>query len=269
MSNCEKYAKFDRPIGHLFHYGHFIVDGVLPLLSVYESFFTNHPHCETLTLVLEDCMNNHFGGLQSILLYIYPKLRLTYVPKSVMDTHVSSTSTITGFAFGPYDPSVISCFDRYIASICPSSCPSTHNLVLCIERGYQPLTLPSKFGADLCDTGIRRRHLQNHSNVVEILEAWAREKGLEFKNVQLEGMHWRDQQSLFKRARLVFGQHGAGMTNIVFCTPNSETVILEASPCLVQCIENLANVKNLRHHYIQGDNTSCNLQSLKDTLSIL
>jgi hypothetical protein len=276
IENIERYVKFHHPTGNLFHYCHFIVDGVLPLLSVYQSDITLHTTSkQTLTLVLEDCMDNHFGGFQTMLLDIYPKLRLKYVPKSVMNSiPPSEIRTVIGLTFGPYRPSDISSFDGYIASLVsiptPLADPSfSQNLVLCIERGFQPLSLPSKFGADLNDTGTRRRHLRNHSEAVQLLQQWAKEKGLEFQNVKLEGMTWREQRTLFQRARLLFAQHGAGMANIVFCIPNSETVILEASPCWVKCFENLAKVKNLRHHYIQGNNSSCSIQSLKDTLSIL
>ena len=279
IENIERYVKFHHPTGNLFHYCHFIVDGVLPILPVYLSYITTSEECEkTLTFVLEDCMENHFGGFQSMLLDIYPKLRLKYVPKSVMNSIYtippSEILTITGLTFGPYRPSDISSFDGYIASLLsiPTPLPNpsfSQNLVLCIERGFQPLSLPSKFGADLCDTGTRRRHLRNHSEAVQLLQRWAKEKGLEFQNVKLEGMSWREQRTLFQRARLLFAQHGAGMANIVFCIANSETVILETSPCWVKCFENLAKVKNLRHHYIQGNNSSCSIQSLKDTLSIL
>lgn len=48
--------------------------------------------------------------------------------------------------------------------------------------------------------------------------------------VYLSGMSLRDQAAIFSGSRMVIGQHGSGLTNMVFCPPG--TSILELNECI-------------------------------------
>lgn len=68
-----------------------------------------------------------------------------------------------------------------------------------------------------------RRRLRNEAEVA----AWAAARG--FAAVSLAGMGFLEQVRLFRRARIVMGAHGAGLTNLVWAAPGRCALIEMAS----------------------------------------
>lgn len=66
--------------------------------------------------------------------------------------------------------------------------------------------------------GVTRRSLENHQG---LREALAVHYGDAFQNVILEGRSLKDQFELFRGARLVIGQHGAGLANCLWLEPGA------------------------------------------------
>ena len=67
-----------------------------------------------------------------------------------------------------------------------------------------------------------------------------------FQIVVLDNMSLLQQIELFYHSRLVIGIHAAGLSNIIFCQP--ETKVLELGDVLVPCYVNLAKKMNLKYY---------------------
>ena len=109
--------------------------------------------------------------------------------------------------------------------------------VILIERSFAPLY------KGVTDTGCNRRCLRNHNEIKTKLE---KKYGDRFRNVILEEMAIEEQIALFKHAKIVIGQHGAGLCNIVWMTRKHATVI-EFPPFQSPTFSNMANALGIRH----------------------
>jgi hypothetical protein len=89
-----------------------------------------------------------------------------------------------------------------------------------------------------------RRRMVNEAELTERL------KGLGFEFLQLEGMTIVEQQALFGTARVVVAEHGAALTNIVWCPANATVVDIHASVPAMPCFQILAELRGLRYHPI-------------------
>ena len=66
------------------------------------------------------------------------------------------------------------------------------------------------------DRGGGRRNIANHSQLEKALEVFAEMKGLTFQNAVLEDMSFIEQVKLFSTAKVVVGQHGAGLCHFLW-----------------------------------------------------
>jgi hypothetical protein len=87
-----------------------------------------------------------------------------------------------------------------------------------------------------------RRRMINEAQMTESL------KSLGFEVRQLEGMTIAEQQELFGSARVVVAEHGAALTNIVWCPPNATVVDIHPTVPAMPCFKILAELRGL--HYI-------------------
>lgn len=65
------------------------------------------------------------------------------------------------------------------------------------------------------------RLLENHNILRNRLSFYARNNGLIFKNVRLAEIDFKEQIYLFRNSKIVVGQHGAGLLNLIWMEPNS------------------------------------------------
>jgi hypothetical protein len=198
---------------------------------------------------------------------------ITYYPMERFEAEAralkQSVHDIHGYCFGPFPEDVFVEIDRLVRErILVSSLPFEQNVVLSIDRGFKPIQLPKEYVRkhNIHNTGSKRRRLLNHGELREILRQFAEQQNLEFQNVQLEFLPWEEQIRLFQRARVIFGQHGAGMCNIAFCVSNSKTVIIECSNWGPNTIEHLAIARCLKYFRAESTISHCNPQSLRTIL---
>lgn len=70
------------------------------------------------------------------------------------------------------------------------------------------------------------RRPPNTRAIVNFDETWALLAARGFRMIQPEGLDFMEQVSLFRNARIVVGQMGAGMTNTLFCYPATSLIYL-------------------------------------------
>lgn len=88
-----------------------------------------------------------------------------------------------------------------------------------------------------------KRSIKNFEELLSKL----RLRYLNIKRVSLEGCNFEKQVNIFYNAKLIIGQHGAGLTNILWCRPN--TCIIEIDKNLGRShFRNLSRYLNLRYY---------------------
>lgn len=136
------------------------------------------------------------------------------------------------FKFIMYKKSI----DRFLHNIYPSQ---KHNYkVILIDRQYQPFIQDDM----LLNTGGQRRIIYNHTELKNTISKLYQG---DFINIQLEKINFEDQYYLFKNAKIIIGQHGAGLFNIFFSKPNFKTHLVEIAPKNIWSVKNKNNLKNL------------------------
>jgi hypothetical protein len=86
-----------------------------------------------------------------------------------------------------------------------------------------------------------RRRMVNEAELTAKLEK------LGFEVRQLEGMTIAAQQALFGSAQVVVAEHGAALTNIVWCPTNATVVDIHASVPAMPCFKILAELRGVRY----------------------
>ncbi|MGB0432579.1 MAG: glycosyltransferase 61 family protein [Bacteroidia bacterium] len=72
--------------------------------------------------------------------------------------------------------------------------------------------------------GKTRRSIKNHKNLVDTIKPYIKSE-FQFKSIALENLNLKQQINLFSSAALVIGQHGAGLSNIIWM--NKKTSVVE------------------------------------------
>jgi hypothetical protein len=124
--------------------------------------------------------------------------------------------------------------------------------LLLIERSLPP----DYYLSDQCSVkggGSLRRSIANHTEIsddLRILVETGMLPGIKtIRNVKLEGMPFHEQIQLFASAKLIVGQHGAGLSNIVFCKPGTHLVeINDRRECRHFML--LSKVAGVRHSFL-------------------
>lgn len=117
---------------------------------------------------------------------------------------------------------------------------------------------------DRSDSKFNHNKLINNFEVIEYLK----KKG--FSIIKLSKLSLDEQITLFNKAKIIIGSHGAGLTNIIFC--KSSTKIIEIGNPNFDCyvFRNISKIQNLNYSFIKaksaisefGDMT-INIQDLK------
>lgn len=79
---------------------------------------------------------------------------------------------------------------------------------------------------------------------------------LNFIIKDLEDLDLYSQIALFNNAKLIVAPHGAGLTNLIYCKPQTLIVELLPEDYTHTCFYNLANVFNLDYYYVIGESTN-------------
>lgn len=93
---------------------------------------------------------------------------------------------------------------------------------------------------------VARRRLYNHDAVLRRLES------LGFTAVTPETLTVAEQARLFHGADVIFGVHGSGFTNLVFCRPGTTLLELHAPGEQTWCYEFLSKRVGIRYAHLIG-----------------
>lgn len=121
----------------------------------------------------------------------------------------------------------------------------------------------------------QHRRVINEANLISLLTDFG------FKPVTLEAMSIVEQALLFSQAKVIVSPHGAGLTNIVFCNPNTKIVEFFSPNYLHPGYWRLSNQVGLEYYCLLGekqplaphsrpktDNISLNLESLANIMKL-
>lgn len=113
----------------------------------------------------------------------------------------------------------------------------------------QPFLPPEKRDAIIYvsrESGMQRG-VENEHGLIESLRSRFRDKLIVFKGSNL---HVNDQIDIFRKARLVIGPHGAGLTNILFCAPGTIIVEFPVLPAALNFFAHLAAACDLDYWWV-------------------
>ena len=97
----------------------------------------------------------------------------------------------------------------------------------------------------------KNRQLINEAQVSQLME----ESG--FITVFLEEMSVLEQVATFANASAIVAPHGSGLTNLVFCSPNTQVVELFSPNYLRTDYWMISQQLQLQHYYVVGENFGC------------
>lgn len=116
----------------------------------------------------------------------------------------------------------------------------------------------SRAAARLPDEGEPTRRLfvarrpPNSRTIVNFDELWSFLQSLGFELVEAEKLNFADQVALFRDARIVVGQMGAGMTNSLFCRPATNLIYLAPIGWLEPFYLDLAALGGQQYNFLAG-----------------
>lgn len=91
------------------------------------------------------------------------------------------------------------------------------------------------------------RRIVNDEEVMSFLEKFG------FRSVKLETMSVAEQAACLAAAKVVVAPHGAGLTNLVFCTPGTKVIEIFSPIYVPYCYWMISNLCDLEHYYLIGD----------------
>ncbi|MGB5712405.1 MAG: glycosyltransferase 61 family protein, partial [Waterburya sp.] len=97
----------------------------------------------------------------------------------------------------------------------------------------------------------KNRQLVNEPEVGELLNKQG------FKTVFLEEMSVLEQVAVFVNAEIIVAPHGSGLTNLVFCSPQTKVVELFSPNYLRTDYWMISQHLQLQHYYLVGQNFDC------------
>lgn len=221
--------------GNIEHYYHFIFDLLLPLNLVLNRTSSN------VIFSIKD-----FGILTSIVLKLF-KNRINILSDSNDLFHcekinlIGMNPNIINIDYLSYRILRKSIFSKLDIKDCNE--PSK---ILLIER--LPPNSYFLYDAQIKGSGSSRRSIKNHNELKSVISATIRHP-YKFQNIQLEKMPFEDQVKNFNTAAVVIGQHGAGLSNVLWM--RDESVVIEFGHMSQTHFKKISSMK--KHHYFLHD----------------
>ena len=252
-------VKTKRPIGFLWHFGHFMHDFLMPMNDYLTTVRPSPSH--KLKIILfsaaanpEALINNKAGQLKKDdFLGDFREIAEKFLNIEVQyefGMHFAKLINkrlhlVRPYSFGPYFPQTFDSLISRAQDVYDLESCNKYPPVILIERGCKPLSA-DRMGGQWVKTGSAIRTIENHG---ELKEALSNKYGDSFINVRLEDMPFEEQIALFKNAKLVVAQHGAGMCNIAWMV-NKGATVLELPPVRFQTFANMCSAKQLDYRVI-------------------
>ncbi|MBC8295322.1 MAG: glycosyltransferase family 61 protein [Pelagibacterales bacterium] len=98
---------------------------------------------------------------------------------------------------------------------------------------------------DRSDSLFEHNQIQNKKFIYTIL------KKLKFEVIQLSKLSFKKQIEYFYNSSCIISPHGAGLTNIIFCKPNTKIIELNNSNFNCKVFRNLSKLNNLNYKIIK------------------
>lgn len=93
----------------------------------------------------------------------------------------------------------------------------------------------------------KARRLINEKEIIYLLEKQG------FEIINLESLSVRKQAELLGEAKIVISPHGSGLSNLVFCQPETKVIEIFAPNYVYPCYWLVSNLVNLDYHYLVGE----------------
>ncbi|MGL6135708.1 MAG: glycosyltransferase family 61 protein, partial [Planktothrix sp.] len=93
----------------------------------------------------------------------------------------------------------------------------------------------------------KSRRILNEDELLAVLQP------LGFQSIQLESMSVLEQAALFSQAEIIIGPHGSGLTNLVFCQPQTQVIELFSPNYVYHCYWWISNLVGLDYSYYIGE----------------
>lgn len=106
------------------------------------------------------------------------------------------------------------------------------------------------------------RSISNEEEILPYIEA------LGYKQIFLEGMPIKEQAELFNSASSIISCHGAALTNLVFCQPNTKVFELFNSSYFLPLYWNISNILKLQYHYYISRGANKGREGKNDNIEI-
>ena len=97
----------------------------------------------------------------------------------------------------------------------------------------------------------KNRHLVNESEVSSLLNSQG------FQTIFLEEMSVLEQVAIFANAEIIIAPHGSGLTNLVFCSPNTKVIELFSPNYVRTDYWMISQQLQLLHYYVIGQSFDC------------
>lgn len=220
-----------KHLGNLWHYGHFFYDCIL-LINSY--IYNNKCNNITKIIILQKNFRDSLGVFKSTIENVLSCIILeeNYDEYKNNKNIIEINAEDYNRTYNDYNNLYIQC------SKLLSLKEHSYDIIL-IERSIQ--NLKTKNIMDYIKTNVNikknlnngslRASIKNHNDIKEKLQE---KYGDKFKNVILEEMTLDEQVSIFKTAKIIIGQHGAGLCNIAWVQrPN--VVVFEINPIRNNC----------------------------------
>jgi hypothetical protein len=104
--------------------------------------------------------------------------------------------------------------------------------------------------ASVADGRPHIRTIENNDELASEIEKLCHMRGIKFLNVYNEDMNFAEQLSLYHGAKCVIGQHGAGLTNIMWMQRSTHCFEIQCSNRL-PFFRQIARAKHLHYHEVQ------------------
>lgn len=93
------------------------------------------------------------------------------------------------------------------------------------------------------------RTIENNDELASQVERLCHAEGVEFLNVHNEDMTFPEQLRIYRRAKYVIGQHGAGLTNLIWMQRATHCFEIQCSSRL-PFFRQIARAKRIRYHEV-------------------
>lgn len=108
----------------------------------------------------------------------------------------------------------------------------------------------------------QHRQVKDEANIINYLNK------IGFKSVTLNAISVVEQAQLFSQAKVIVSPHGAGLTNLVFCNPQTKIVEFFSPNYLHPGYWRLSNQIGIEYYCLQGDNQPLSPQTRPKTDNI-